>query len=76
MFTELRREGGQGAVPRRGRGDKLTISCAIHSPVITAEDRRAEASQATRCHLRLDPGHHGVTVGEAGGGATELSFSN
>lgn len=76
VLQDYEREGSQGAVTRWGRGTSSPFPVPSISPMITAEDRRAEASQATRCHLWLDRGRHGVTVRESEGGATELRFSN
>lgn len=52
---ETRKRKGAGCGDQTGNeGDELTIFCAIHFPMISAEYRRAEASQAIRCHLWLE----------------------
>lgn len=77
LKEKTRKERNQGALTRQGGGGTSSpFAVPSISPVLSAEYRRSVASQATRCHLRLEPGCTGVTVKESGGGAIELKFSN
>ena len=52
---------GTGSTGQTGkRGTSSPFSVPSTSPVISAEDRRSVASQAIRCHLRLESGCTGV----------------
>lgn len=74
---ETTKKRNQGSLTRQGGGGTSSpFSVPSTSPMISAEYRRSVASQATRCHLRLEPGCTGVTIKGSGGGAAEFKFSN
>lgn len=59
--TRKKRKGTGGALTRQGRGGTSSpFSVPSISPMISAEYRRSVASQAMRCHLRLESGCTGV----------------